>query len=216
MLPISAHTKDNRLDLLFSTAYLPPVSYLVDMFHAKSICIDQHEHFVKQSFMNRCQIFGPNGMQLLIIPVNHKDLYTLPIRDVRISNETRWHKTHWKSICTAYRNSPYFEFYEEDFSLMYETPSEYLFEFNLILSELLLKLFKVDKKIIMTDEYKKTYNEKNDFRNIHHPRKNNCEIKPYRQIFSEKHGFLNNLSSIDLLFNVNVKEYFSDGDISQR
>ncbi|MBK7429849.1 MAG: WbqC family protein [Bacteroidetes bacterium] len=101
------------MSLLFSTAYLPPASYILQAIKAGSITIEAHEHFVKQSYRSRCSIYGPNGKQDLIIPIVHEKLYEVPIKEVKIANDSRWQKIHWRSIEAAYKNSPYFEFYEK-------------------------------------------------------------------------------------------------------
>ncbi|MBK8584029.1 MAG: WbqC family protein [Bacteroidetes bacterium] len=108
------------MSLLFSTAYLPPASYILQAIKAGSITIEAHEHFVKQSYRSRCSIYGPNGKQDLIIPIVHEKLYEIPIKEVKIANDSRWQKIHWRSIEAAYKNSPYFEFYEDSFRPYYE------------------------------------------------------------------------------------------------
>ena len=186
---------------LFSISYLPPVSWLKKFISSDEIIIDQYEHFIKQSFRNRCHIYGANGLQRLIIPVDHKDIYIMPICDVKTSTETSWHKIHWKAICSAYRNSPYFEFYEEDFLKLFEKQPVFLFDFNLNLIQLILKFFKIKKTIMLTSSYDKYHDSVNDLRNTFHPKKIQETTKPYHQVFSDKHGFINDISCIDLLFN---------------
>lgn len=186
---------------LFSSSYLPPISYLQRCILSEKIYIDPYEHFIKQTFRNRCNIYGPNGMQRLVIPVVHKNLFRTPVKDVRISNETSWNKIHWKSICSAYRNSPFFEFYEDDFRKIFDRPPEYLFEFNLELFQLILRLFKIDKEISFMKSYEKNHEDLVDLRNFNYPGVTVTETKPYYQVFSERHGFISDLSCIDLLFN---------------
>jgi hypothetical protein len=100
----------------FSTAYFPPVSYIKKCLDAGEITIEQHEHFVKQTYRNRCHIYNSNGLLPLIIPVEHDHLGDKPIRDVKISFGAEWKKNHWRSICSAYKNAPFFEFIEDDLS----------------------------------------------------------------------------------------------------
>lgn len=186
---------------LFSTAYFPPVSYFSDCLKHDTIYLEKYEHFIKQTYRNRCYIYGPNGKQALIIPLDHKDIYDIPIKDVRISNDTRWNKIHWKSICSAYRNSPYFEFFEEDLAAIFSQPDEFIFDFNLRLFKFILVSFKLKKEILFTDEFKNYSEDEEDFRLKYHPGKSNpVEIK-YHQVFEDKHGFIPDLSVLDLLLN---------------
>ncbi len=187
---------------LFSIAYLPPLTYIHQCLEADKIIIDQHEHFIKQTYRNRCQIYGPNGIQSLIIPVKHQNLSHSPVKDTRISFDVPWNKIHWKAICSAYRNSPYFEFYEDEFKNTFEKPNEFLFDFNYKLMELIFNIFRIKKSISLSENFEKETTLSVDFRNIFHPKKKLININPYHQIFSDRFGFINDLSCIDYLFNV--------------
>lgn len=187
---------------LFSIAYLPPLTYIHQCLEADKIIIDQHEHFIKQTYRNRCQIYGPNGIQSLIIPVKHQNLSHSPVKDTRISFDVPWNKIHWKTICSAYRNSPYFEFYEDEFKNTFEKPNEFLFDFNYKLMELIFNIFRIKKSISLSENFEKETTLSVDFRNIFHPKKKLININPYHQIFSDRFGFINDLSCIDYLFNV--------------
>lgn len=155
---------------------------------------------MKQSYRNRCYIYGPNGRQSLVIPVEHENLFRIPISEVKISYESRWNHIHWKSLCTAYRNSPYFEYFEDDFQNIYLNPPKLLFDFNLALLKMILKIFQIKKEIHFSESFEKDTNAE-DFRNHFHPKKNIAEIPEYYQVFKERFGFINDLSCIDLLFN---------------
>ena len=187
---------------LFSIAYLPPLSYIHQCIEADKIIIDQHEHFIKQTFRNRCQIYGPNGIQSLIIPIKHQNLSHSPVKDTRISFDVPWNKIHWKTICSAYRNSPFFEFYEDEFKIAYEKPDEFLIDFNYKLLEIIFKIFNLNKTIKLSEDFEKAPTLSVDFRNTFHPKKKIININPYHQVFSDRFGFINDLSCIDYLFNV--------------
>jgi len=186
---------------LFSIGYFPPISYLQKCFESEKIFIDQFEHFEKQSYRNRCCIYGPNGKQDLTIPVSHEDLFRKPIREVKILADSNWKKLHWKSILTAYRNSPYFEFYENEIEELFLFQSEFLFEFNLNIIHYLFSVLKIRKEIILSEDFEKTPSDKIDFRNSIHPKKKTIQVNEYHQVFSPQHGFINDLSIIDYLFN---------------
>jgi hypothetical protein len=187
------------MSVLFSTAYLPPLSYLQKCMSDK-IVFESHEHFVKQTYRNRCNIAGPNGKQTLVIPVIHENLSTIPISEVKISNESPWNKIHWKSVTSAYRNAPYFEYYEDDFRELFMNPGEKLFDFNLRLLKMLFSFFKISPEISFTNEFEKSVAYE-DMRNQIHPKKNSILTPVYHQVFEDRNGFIPDLSVIDYLFN---------------
>jgi hypothetical protein len=189
------------VQFLFSTAYLPPVSYLQSCKAADKIKVESKEHFIKQTYRNRCYIYGPNGKQALVIPVRHENLFRIPVDEVRISNVTAWNKIHWKSINSAYRNSPFFEYFEESFLEVFENPPELLFDFNMTLLKKLLHCFGIKKEILFTDVYTSIPADSKDLRGTFHPKITIENTEPYHQVFSDRHGFISDLSSIDLLFN---------------
>jgi hypothetical protein len=186
--------------ILLSIAYLPPISYINECIRSGKIILEQHEHYVKQTYRNRANIYGANGLLSLIIPVQHRNLFQIPITDVRISYESQWQKIHWRSITSAYRNSPFFEFLEDEFAPFYEKELETLFEFNLKLLEKIFSLMKVDVQVEFTSTYEKNPANDIDYRNNFHPDKRQ-NIEPYRQTFSDRTGFISDLSIVDMLFN---------------
>ena len=163
--------------------------------------MDACEHFVKQSYRSRCPIYGPNGKQDLIIPIVHDKLYEIPIKEVRIANDYRWQIVHWRSLEAAFKNSPYFEFYEDAFRPYYEKKYNFLFDFNLELINELFKAKRATVEIKFTEKYEPTIEDASDLRNYFHPKKNYETPEKYHQVFSDKHGFIERLSVVDLLFN---------------
>lgn len=190
----------------FSTAYLPPIQYFSKLKNFNEVTIEHHEHFQKQTYRSRCHIYGANGMLKLSIPVTHSGERTI-IKDVKISNTHDWQKIHWKSIESAYRCSPYFEFYESEFAPFYqEKKTEFLIDFNNEILDLLLRLLKLKITIKPTSEYTQEITTGADFRNNITPKIPAEQDKqfisqPYIQVFGSKHGFIHNLSIIDLLCN---------------
>ena len=168
---------------------------------ADKIIIDPFEHYEKQSYRNRCCISGPNGKQLLTIPVLHQNLFRTPICEVKIQDDSNWKMIHWRSIESAYRNSPYFEFYEKEIYAAFSLETNLLFDFNIHLLEILMAIFKIQKPLELTDQFQKIWPGLNDFRHAIHPKINSGIIPEYRQVFSDRNGFQNDLSVIDYLFN---------------
>lgn len=191
--------------ILLTTAYLAPIQYYSKLANYHQIRIETHENFIKQSFRNRCNIYGANGELSLSIPIK-KDKPKTKIKDIRIDYDTNWRKLHWKSIESAYRSSPFFEFYEDDLKPFYEKKYKYLLEFNNEIQEIILEHLELEPNIVFTDHYiTQTENNTDDFREKIHPKKDiedvQFKITKYTQVFQDKHGFISNLSIVDLLFN---------------
>jgi hypothetical protein len=194
---------------ILSTTYLGPVQYYSKFLLHREVWIEQWENYQKQSYRNRCYIYGANGKQCLVIPVNVSYAKKTPIRDVTIDYSKPWQKIHWKSIESAYRLSPCFEFYEDDLSGFYEKGSrlKYLFDWNAGLMEVILDLLSLPSDLALTSLYEKATAGRTDYRESIHPKARlsrpdpDFNSIPYAQVFDSKYGFLSNLSIIDLLFN---------------
>ncbi len=161
---------------------------------------DIYENYHKQYYYNRCVIYGPNGAQKLTIPI-HKKYEKTPLKDIVISYEMDWQKIHWRSFEAAYRRSPYFEYYENELSLLYsDYEPKTLVEWNMKVLELVCSLMDMEFKPAFTSEYIKEYTDVKDLRSLAIPALNpNFNLK-YTQVFEERYGFLPDLSIIDLLF----------------
>ncbi|HXD92053.1 MAG TPA: WbqC family protein [Bacteroidia bacterium] len=195
--------------VILSTAYLPPVAYFKKIKDAASVYIEKHEHYLKQSYRNRCNIFGANGVLSLSIPVINKHDKEI-ITDTKISYVEKWQQQHWRTIESAYRNSPYFIYYADALKPFYQKKYTFLFDFNTELLQLLINNFKLNAEIKFSEAFEKS-NSLEDFRYSIHPKNEivAIEFKPYSQLFNEKFPFVPNLSSIDLLFNAgpHAKDY---------
>jgi hypothetical protein len=179
--------------------YLPPISYFNILMNCENeIQIERFEHFPKQTFRNRAAIYSPNGSLNLIIPVIKGSKGHTQMKDVKISYDFRWQRIHWMSIETSYRSSAYFEFYEDEFRKFYEQKWEYLFDYNLEILQLLLKLLKLDIRFSFTEEYNRHIDNFAGYRTSIQAK---ATPKPYFQLFEDRKGFIPNLSIIDLLFN---------------
>ena len=177
--------------------------YYRSLLKAKNPTIDLLENFNKQSYRNRCVIASPNGSLSLVIPVIRKSKNRF--KDVKIDASQNWKKVHWKSLESAYRSSPYFEFYENSFrSIYFDNNCDFLFEFNQLIHENILKVLKTNYQIKHSTSYVEDVNRVRDFRLLIHPKmsypKYIDDLK-YDQVFQEKNNFIPNLSILDLIFN---------------
>ena len=146
-------------------------------------------------------VYSANGLLQLIIPVEHTNLYRIPVHEVKISQGSGWQKIHWRSIESAYRKSPYFEYFEADLKPYFEKSAEKLFDFNFTLTEKIFSLMRIPFNYGFTSGYEKNSGDKSDFRNFFTPDKRNLNLPFYRQVFSDRHNFISDLSILDLLFN---------------
>ncbi len=191
--------------LIIPAFYLPPIPYFSAILADPSpLLIEQHEHYPKQTYRNRATIYSANGKLDLIVPVQRGSNGHTQMKDVRISYEADWQRLHWMSLQTAYRSSAYFEYYEDDFAPFYHQRYEWLLDYNATQLELLLRLLKIERRVVTrTESYRTDYAENKDLRASIHPKRNHLTHppKPYYQVFESKHGFLSGLSIVDLLFN---------------
>ncbi|ARS37683.1 hypothetical protein CA264_02105 [Pontibacter actiniarum] len=188
--------------LLTETQYNPPVAFFWHAIRSESIQIEAHENYIKQSYRNRCHVLTAQGVQPLSIPVRHgNSKIKTPVTEIEIDYSQKWQLVHWRTIQAAYGRAPYFEFYSDYIKAIYERQPKYLFELNVELLKLYLKLLKLSRPLNFTEVYQ-TEAPANvlDLRNRIHPKiyPDNLHVKPYTQVFGKQ--FAPELSIIDLLF----------------
>lgn len=192
--------------VLLTTAYLPPISWMAVAIQSGSIELEIHETYPKQTFRNRCNIATSSGILSLSVPVKRINGNHTKTCDIHIDNSKNWQQLHWRSILTAYNKSPYFLYYRDLIEPVFFMKQELLVDLNTELLKTILKIIG-SKNIIVhnTDKYLLTP-EYDDLRNSFHPKYSNkdvwCELPRYIQSFEEYHGYLPDLSIIDLLFNL--------------
>ena len=188
---------------LFSTAYWAPVSYYQLAAQSDFVQIEQHEHYQKQSYRNRCIILSANGPLSLVIPIQRP--HDCKIRDARIDYSTPWQQTHWRAIETAYRSSAYFEEFGIQIGEIYRRETPFLFDFNVKIWELSQLLLGISIPWGVTDFFAPQSDDENDYRSQIHPKAkhkpNDSLLQPYFQVFAYKFGFVPDLSILDLILN---------------
>ena len=190
----------NQKDILIYPTYFPSISHYIAMIHAKSVTFEVEDTFQKQTNRNRMYIYSPNGIQMLIIPVKHNTANS-NFKDIKIDNQNYWQKNHFKSLEAAYKNSPFYDYFIDDLQLIFEKKQEFMLDLNFEVFELVNAALGISIPFEKTTEYLHEVTDKTDFRYLVNGKKDTSTIEPYTQVFDNKHGFINNLSILDLLFN---------------
>ena len=186
--------------LTLPLSYFGPIEEFVYLAQHDSVTYEIKEHFVKQSYRNRCVIYGANGLLRLTVPLVLKSREKTAMEDIKISYAENWQSQHWKSIQSAYKNSPFFDFYEELLLPLFLEKYTTLKELNVKTLSIIKECLQLDCSIKFNSEFI-PYSE-NDLRlTIHPKRKPTLELSRYIQVFEEKFKFYPNLSILDLLFN---------------
>lgn len=201
---------------LLTSAYLAPIHYYTKLYSGVPIVEERCEHYVKQTYRNRCLIATTHGVQALTLPVEGRPIEEgrtskTPTRDIRLSPHGRWRELHWNALRTAYESTPYFEYYADDFERIYRGRQQFLVDFNEQLQHTVLSLLNLTPSITLnTDRYLEITSEMPDFIDLRERIRPKIDWHfdaefspvPYYQVFAEQQGFLPNLSIIDLLFNM--------------
>jgi len=213
---------------LLSTTYFGPVQWYQKLHRSEEVQIEQWESFQKQTYRNRCLIATTQGIQTLTVPVERGTSQL--IRDIRISDHGNWRHLHWNALMSAYGESPFFEYYQDDIRPFFEKRWDYLLDFNEAIRSKMCELLDIQPRVSLTTEYSPSCvppvasDQRSsasfllppssiiDFReaiNPKHPQPDpDFEPKPYYQVYAAKHGFLANLSVLDLLFNMGPEGIF--------
>jgi hypothetical protein len=189
------------MNILIHPTYFPSISHYIAMVKAESVTFEMEDNFQKQTNRNRMYIYSPNGIQLLNVPVKHSKEKHQKFKDVRIENDFAWQKNHFKSLEAAYRTSPFFEYFEDDFRPLFEKKQEFILDLNLQIFELINSSLGIKIEAQKTTEFFHDSLNYDDFRSLVNGKKDVTQIEEYTQVFNDKHGFINNLSILDLLFN---------------
>ena len=220
---------------LLSTTYFGPVQWYQKLYRYDCVLIEQHETFQKQTYRNRCLIATTQGVQALTVPIEHSPLTIdhspltidhsttrsnngqrsmFNVQSIRLSDHGEWRRQHWQAIQSAYGESPFFEYYEDDLRPFFtERRWDLLLDFNDAICQKMCELIDIHPNLKCTTEYSKTQTSNQvDFRDVIRPKHplpdpDFC-AKPYYQVFAQKHGFLPNLSILDLLLNMGPESIF--------
>ncbi|PVW14611.1 WbqC family protein [Marixanthomonas spongiae] len=187
--------------ILVHPTYFPSIAQMVAVAKAEKVVFEVSGNYQKQTYRTRAYIAHSNGKLLLNVPIKHTGKRQ-KTKDVQVENEFPWQSQHWKSLQTAYRTSPFFEFYEDELYPLFKTPVSKLLDHNIRIFHVLCELLELEIPTEQTDEYFKKPEEVKNLRYLAKAKnEKQFQLSPYKQVFEANHGFLSNLSILDLLFN---------------
>ena len=191
------------MKILLHPTYFPDILTMA-VIAQKEIIWEVCDNYQKQTYRNRCYICTDQGKLMLNIPIKHvggnqgRQLY----REVRLDNSYPWQRNHWKTLETAYRASPFFEFFEEDLAPLFTKQHTFLLDFNLATIEVICNCIDLDLPTAKSERYETKPTDSIDGRFLVNAKEHHrADQKAYNQVFMERHGFIENLSVLDLLFN---------------
>ena len=197
------------MEVLLSTTYFGPVQWYQKLHRAEHVQIERWESFQKQTYRNRCLIATTQGIQALTVPVVRGE--TSLIKDLRISDHGNWRHLHWNALQSAYGESPFFEYYQDDIRPFFQNRWEFLLDFNEAIREKMCELIDIQPQVSYTEQWVE-HSASLDYREAINPKRPAPDAdfvsKPYYQVYQQKHGFLSNLSILDLLFNMGPEGIF--------
>ena len=222
---------------LLQTTYFGPVQWYQKLHRYEHTLIEQYDSYQKQTFRNRCIIATANGLQALTVPVDTHPVLGASaaspvlgasaaestkclLKDVRISDHNQWRRIHWNALQSAYSESPFFEYYADDIRPFFEQKYDFLVDFNEAIRQKMCELIDIHPSVEYTQEFLPPQEVSSiphhpiihDFRDVisaKHPQPDaDFEVKRYWQVFQHKHGFLPNLSILDLLFCMGPESVF--------
>jgi hypothetical protein len=201
--------------MLFQPTYFSPIAQYVAIANCQNIVLEVHDNYLKQTYRNRCYIYTASGKLILNISILHTKGSKQLTKDVKIDNYYNWQKQHFKTLESAYRSSPYFEFYEDDLRALYDKKHTYLLDLNLDCHEFVMDALQEDISHTPTLVYD-IEPIVTDFRSLAVVKTtSDFQNAPYVQVFDDKFGFIPNLSVLDLIFmeGPNSFKYLTDQNV---
>ncbi len=189
------------MNTLLHPTYFPNLSHYIAIVQSETISFETCDNYQKQTYRNRTEIYGANGKLALTVPVNYTQKNRQLYKDVEIANENDWQLQHLKSLQSAYSMSPFFEYYIDDLMPLFNRHYKYILDLNLDTFALINDCLQLEIKNSNTETFEKIPENKVDLRELVKKNKSIETIEAYQQVFTEKHGFISNLSILDLLFN---------------
>ena len=191
------------MKIIIHPTYFPNIFSFKTIINSTNILFEVNDHYVKQTLRNRTSIHAANGKLNLSVPVKFSSTKKEKYKDIKICYDSNWQKIHLKSIESAYKNSPFYDFFEDYFINSYNKKEKFLVDLNFSSIRLIFEILEKELNCNFTNEYLEKYVDLTDYRSLLTNKNFNekVDFKNYTQVFQEKNGFIENLSSIDLIFN---------------
>ena len=197
---------------LLSTTFFGPVQWYQKLYRYDEVYIENNDSYQKQTYRNRCLIATTNGVQALTVPVTIE--HAGGTETIRISDHGNWRHQHWQALCSAYGDSPFFQYYEDDLRPFFTGKWEFLRDFNEAIRQQMCIMLDIQPKVMLTPHYQKgdDLTDCDDYREVIRPKHPlpDPDFSPqrYYQVYERKHGFLPNMSILDLLCNMGPEGIF--------
>ena len=190
------------MKIIIHPTYFPNIDLLSQLIKSENILFEISDKYIKQTLRNRTEIHAANGKLILSIPVKYSSSKKEKYKDIKICYNSSWQKIHLKSIESAYRNSPYYDFFEDYFIKFFNKKEKFLIDTNIKSIELIYDILDMKMKYDLTNDYKNKLENYTDYRKLvdSNPDEKMSKIN-YSQVFQEKNGFISGLSSLDIIFN---------------
>lgn len=196
---------------LIPVSYWGSVHAYAIMLQSEKVYLEACEHYQKQTFRNRCRILAANGLMDLTVPVLNGSASNIAIQESKIAYTTPWQSVHWKTLVSAYKTSPYFEYYQDDLFQFYDRPYVFLWDYLALQREFAWECIGWRPEMSYTQSYEQhPASGVDDFRALLSPKaqvymeqvQKKYAQYPYYQVFAHKFGFVPDLSILDLIFNM--------------
>ena len=190
------------MKIIIHPTYFPNIDLLSQLIKSENILFEISDKYIKQTLRNRTEIHAANGKLILSIPVKYSSSKKEKYKDIKICYNSSWQKIHLKSIESAYRNSPYYDFFEDYFIKFFNKKEKFLIDANIKSIEVIYDILDMKMKYDLTNDYKNKLENYTDYRKLvdSNPVEKMSKIN-YSQVFQEKNGFISGLSSLDIIFN---------------
>lgn len=190
------------MTILIHPTYFPTIATFVAITKADHVVLETQDNYQKQTYRNRSYIYAANGKLQLSVPVIFSQKNRQKYSEVQIANDYKWQDNHWKSLESAYRTSPFYEYYIDELQPLFKETFNSILEFNLKCLEVICECLQLEVNITKTEVFEREPENIKDYRGLVNAKKENIiALEPYNQVFYTKHGYINNLSILDLLFN---------------
>jgi hypothetical protein len=189
--------------ILAYPSYWASIKFYAGLLQADALTWEIQDNFLKQTYRNRCYIYGPNGKQMLSVPLFHTIKDRKPLsREMQIDYKDDWRSNHLRSLDTAYNASPFYEFYKDEIHSLLSQSYSNLLELNLQIHDWVMKQLQEEIPNDTSEDFQTDF-QGLDARDWVLAKKDmGFDQEAYVQPFAEKLGFISNLSILDLLCNL--------------